>query len=946
MKSAKALESFRLRGVKNSVVEKYSDQAHFIYELLQNADDARATSARFELHTDKLVFVHNGKRRFSVSNPETEALDLEKGTLGDINAITAVGGSNKTDEATIGKFGVGFKAVFQYTATPHIYDPNVFFKIERFIVPIRLETDYPGRLSEETLFTFPFDHDKRSAEDAYADISEKLGSLDYPLLFLSNLKEISFEISGILGSYGKTIKEQYDFDGITAELVSLTQNVGENRNESCDNLLWLFSRKDVKGHLYSVGFFIDEDGHLIPQTHSAFCFFPTKESTGLNFLIHAPFLLTDSREGIQAGVQHNTDMISLLSELAADSLTCLKEIGLKKKVSLIDDNIFDIVPYDESGFTDISSKKVISFMPFFNSMKEAFQNKEIIPSTDGYVVTENAYWAYVPQIAELLSNEQLALLAKNNTAKWVFTSFGRQDTQRKNKALTNYIDSITTVWLDESDILKGWSYDNGDSYEGITGSFIESQSVDWLHRFYKWIAETKGRTELIPCKPIFLKQDGKSVAAFDAKGQAVLFLPTDGGSGYDTINEELLKNDDTLAFIKQLGISEPSLRDEIYNKIIKQYEDDGPIDSRPHFKKFFRYYQSCCQSEVKSFLDIIKEYDFVLYISADDNVQYRGRASDLYFPFEHLKKWFSLKPDTNFVSYEEYLELVGEDKKDDLEAFLSDLGVKNVPRVVSRQLNYQEAMQIQDSWPRSSHKPTWIEKGIDGCEELIESIVEEQNTDLSVFVWSQLLRFVKIGYLKDGYYSSQDNILYGRYEYFYYSPHTQMFESRDARRLRTQPWLLNSDGQFVSASELTVETLNLLYDVSGEDASELFCILGIEEFTEEIDVDIDISSLGEQLGLSEDEQREALLAFASRKKDSTNTEGSEADFDEYEDKELLGVEGDTDQIEDDNPISSSIKRVAKEISQRASSVRKDCSAKKMITSMTLPKMRTITRDRQ
>lgn len=184
---AKALEGFALRGVKNSVVEKYSDQAHFIYELLQNADDAKATSARFELFRDRLVFVHNGTRRFTVSNPATEAEDLEHGALGDINAITAVGGSNKTDEATIGKFGVGFKAVFQYTTTPHIYDPNVFFKIERFIVPVRIDDDYPSRRSGETMFVFPFDHDKRSPEEAYADISEKLHSLDYPLLFLSSL---------------------------------------------------------------------------------------------------------------------------------------------------------------------------------------------------------------------------------------------------------------------------------------------------------------------------------------------------------------------------------------------------------------------------------------------------------------------------------------------------------------------------------------------------------------------------------------------------------------------------------------------------------------------------------------------------------------------------------------------------------------------------------------
>ncbi len=69
--SADTLEKPSMRGIKNSVVEKYSDQAHFIYELLQNADDAKATSARFKLCEDKLVFSHNGTRRFSVSNPET-----------------------------------------------------------------------------------------------------------------------------------------------------------------------------------------------------------------------------------------------------------------------------------------------------------------------------------------------------------------------------------------------------------------------------------------------------------------------------------------------------------------------------------------------------------------------------------------------------------------------------------------------------------------------------------------------------------------------------------------------------------------------------------------------------------------------------------------------------------------------------------------------------------
>jgi hypothetical protein len=245
--AAKALAGFALSGVKDSVVEKYSDQAHFIYELLQNADDAEATSARFVLFEDRLVFAHNGRRRFTVSNPATEKEDHKQGVLGDINAITAVGRSNKTDEETIGKFGVGFKAVFGYTATPRIYDPDVFFEIERFIVPTRLDEDYPGRQSDETLFVFPFNHDERGPEEAYSDISEKLHTLDYPLLFLSNLKTIELKAPGMLGRYVKTIEESQNLNGTTAEFIRLTQNDGENHEGPQDDTLWLFTRNEGGG---------------------------------------------------------------------------------------------------------------------------------------------------------------------------------------------------------------------------------------------------------------------------------------------------------------------------------------------------------------------------------------------------------------------------------------------------------------------------------------------------------------------------------------------------------------------------------------------------------------------------------------------------------------------------------------------------------------------------
>lgn len=909
---AQALESFALQGVKNSVVEKYSDQAHFIYELLQNADDAKATSARFKLFNDKLVFTHNGTRYFFVSDPDTEYQDHSKGTLGDVNAITSVGGSNKTDEATIGKFGVGFKAVFQYTTTPHVYDPNVFFKIERFIVPVRLDTDYAGRKNDETVFVFPFDHDERSAEDAYSDISEKLRSLNYPLLFLSNLKEIAFEIDGRLGSYGKTVEETLNFDDITAEFIRLTRNDKESHDDLHNDRLWLLSRNDDMGRKYSVGFFVGTEGQLIPKSLSAFCFFPTKEVTELNFIVHAPFLLTESREGIRAGVQHNNDMVSLLSKLAADSLVCLKEIGLTKKVFLVNDNIFEIVPYDESRFTDLNSKNKISFKPFYVAIKEAFENKVIIPSTDGYVGSGDAYWADVPRIAELFSNPQLATLSGNSTAKWVFTSFGRNNTRDINKIKAEYIDSIIRAFLDEDDIIEGWQLE--DDYEntyGISTQFIQAQPIKWLHNLYKWLSDTDHRTEISKTKPIFLNQQKRAVAAFDAQEQAILFLPTEGNSGYETLFSELLKNKTTQKFAKKLGITEPSLRDEIYNIILPQYKNNIALDTESHFKKFFQYYRESSQSEAKSFLSIIREYSFIWHQSKSSKNQYLGKAGDLYFPFEDLPSWFHPKPDTKFVTFDKYLKLVGETKKEELLNFFTDLGIRGVPRIVSRELSRQEAYEIQSNWPPSTRGQYWTEKCIDGCKELIETIVNKKNLELSSFVWSQLLKFVEYGYLKDNY-GARDSVLYGRYQYFRYSSRSQRFDSTEAKWLRNQRWLANKAGEFLSANELTKQTINPQYAVSSDEAVELFRLLGIKE-EDKKDQEATISSLAESLGLSDEEQRQAFLDYAKRKDASEPSTSNE----EHEDKGP--PKGESEEGVQD---VGSIQRVVKEISKRVTTAPK------------------------
>lgn len=84
----------------------YSRRTHFVFELLQNAEDASATEVDFRLFPDRLELRHNGR------------LFDER----DVRAICEFGESTKADDLTqIGKFGVGFKAVYAYTLTPEIH---------------------------------------------------------------------------------------------------------------------------------------------------------------------------------------------------------------------------------------------------------------------------------------------------------------------------------------------------------------------------------------------------------------------------------------------------------------------------------------------------------------------------------------------------------------------------------------------------------------------------------------------------------------------------------------------------------------------------------------------------------------------------------------------------------------------------------------------------------
>ena len=142
----------RTKKINLKIFERlYPDKTHFVYELLQNAEDAGAGIVRFNLSEDRLVFEHDGKRLFK---------------LEDVEAITGIGFSSKInrdasddddqDYNPIGKFGVGFQAVFAYTNTPEIHSGEFHFRIEDLMVPVKVGKKQQSLAPRVTRFLFPF----------------------------------------------------------------------------------------------------------------------------------------------------------------------------------------------------------------------------------------------------------------------------------------------------------------------------------------------------------------------------------------------------------------------------------------------------------------------------------------------------------------------------------------------------------------------------------------------------------------------------------------------------------------------------------------------------------------------------------------------------------------------------------------------------------------------
>lgn len=798
------------KGVTVDVVEKYTDQAHFIYELLQNADDVEAENARFILYKDRLVFIHDGKIHFSLSDPskEAEAEASAKGTLGHINAITSIGNSSKSsDENTIGKFGLGFKAVFQYTMTPYIYDTKYSFKIENFMVPILIDDNLKERKAEETAFVFPFNRPDIDAETAYTDILHKLQNLEFPTLFLKNLKSVTYYCGAISKEYSKCELEHRQFGNTDASLYLLTN--GNNKEIDC---LWLFSRVTEEGYKYSCGFFVDlEEEKLIAKKYPAFCFFPTQKSTNLNFIINAPFLLTSSRDGIKAREKHNIRMIDLLADLAADTFVYIRDISIEKNLFMIDESIINYLPIDEESFISKNEYSEISMYPFFKKIRDVFYSETILPSFSDYVHTDHAYIAQAAVISQLFSNEQLAFLINDENAKWIFPSIGWETFSRvKMDVRAQYL----------SGIIKHPHIQHERLISMITADFSNQQSKEWMFSLYEYIADNTKRLSEAKTVPLLFNQYDEAVAAYDKYGNATLFLDDGISQGYDFVSEKLLENETARKFIERLGIKTPASKDKIA-KLLQKDTFDSNID----FRAFLNFYIELKESgeNTETYIQNLKSKAFISAISPYETEHAILKPSDIYFESDELCYLLKGVENAWFFDTAAYENILNHKEKHYLIDFLEDLGISKHIRKISKNIDSETAQNKypNEKFEEGTRSRTWTEFAPHGIDYILDKIFDNQDEHLSKLTWNELCHYF--------YTWKNGHPVGGIYKWFFRKEQSKFYVTEIEQKLKSHNWLQDVFGEWIAPEYCNVQNLCSIYNTTLDGADILIKFLAIKD---------------------------------------------------------------------------------------------------------------------
>lgn len=462
-KLADVLKDDEYSGIREIMEELYPDRAHFLFELLQNAEDAGATKALFDLQPDRLVFEHNGR-----------AFDEQ-----DVEAITNIGKGTKRDQKDqIGRFGVGFKAVFAYSATPHIWSPTLSFKIVDLVVPIGLSPR--PEFGANTRFEFPFDSTKKSARLAFEETKAGLTQLaEMTLLFLPCLELIGWKISSSLA--GKL--ERVSHPNHHVEIIKRTGQASAHahflrfdrpaRGLEKQKIALAFALQ----FLPSVEVFdsdrpLAEQMKIVPATPGRVAvFFPAeKEVSGLRFHLHAPFVPELSRASIK-DTKANQPLFDQLATLAAASLHQVRKLGL------LNTEFLGVLPNDRE---DIPPR----YWDVRETIIREMNQQPLTPTYDRSHAPARQLLQGQAVLKELLTKDDLSFLVRRSgePLQWAIAA------QQKNSNVDRFLAGLAIESWDIEKfvaVLQAKAADgNGERPDPAFLGWLGSKSIEWHQKFY------------------------------------------------------------------------------------------------------------------------------------------------------------------------------------------------------------------------------------------------------------------------------------------------------------------------------------------------------------------------------------------------------------------------------------------------------------------------------
>lgn len=449
-------------GIKRLLTDLYPDNAHFIYELLQNAEDANATEVRFILKENSVEFEHNGSRLFSFK---------------DVDSITSIGVSTKRDDATsIGKFGVGFKAVFAYTATPEIESGKYHFRIRDMVVPDETNLPLKAAKEKETRFVFPFDNPKKSPEKAQREIEKNLRQLGgSTLLFLSKIRKIEYILPSLESGHIERKDFKNNFIGIITKhpdskdvspVVYLkfenTVTVKDEDGESKSCLIAVAFKANKSQEVENSQLKIEQ------TTGQVSIYFPAeKETSNLKFHLHAPFASTVARDSVRDCAANN-ELRNHLADLIAKSMSAIRDLGL------LTTEFLAVLPNDKDNLSAF-------YKPIQNKLIEVFKKETLTPMKKGGHAPASQIYKSVPaQLSEIVTDEDLAqILGKeSNSLLWV------KNPPQRNQREDNFLSILGIQEWSAKNILE-----KAKIRHNLIIELMAKKTLDWHQQFYAFLED-------------------------------------------------------------------------------------------------------------------------------------------------------------------------------------------------------------------------------------------------------------------------------------------------------------------------------------------------------------------------------------------------------------------------------------------------------------------------